>query len=148
MFRLPVRLRGGSAQDQLPLRSSRVQEVDQLRQNMKTTNLNTFLAIVCRCYDLCTEPQGLTLKSCYEWAERPEPFGGRGMSIHVFTERNGIRWRGREHGSRMWLVPYVGGSVVWDASVSVYVSVCLVYMGCRIHQRMRKHCAGCGLIAY
>lgn len=43
---------------------------------------------------------------------------------------------------------------MWEAlsyempSVCLYVSVCLVYMGCGIHQRMRKHCAGCGLIAY
>lgn len=32
---------------------------------------------------------------------------------------------GREHSSRMWLVPYVGGSVVWDASVCLCVCMYL-----------------------
>lgn len=49
--------------------------------------------------------------------------------------------------TRMWLVPYVGGSAT-RRLLSMYVSVCLVYTRCGIHQRMGKHCAGCGLIAY
>lgn len=63
------------------------------RKLMKTTNLNTFLAIVCRCYDLCTEPRGFTLKLILWMSRKAWTLAERGMGIPVFTKMNVVGWR-------------------------------------------------------
>lgn len=97
------------------------------------------------CRDVCSHPSlhrgKKAAHSFYEQAEGPNP--------ERWTDLRGARSSGRSQAT--WLgcdLCHMWEGLLPDASVSMYVSVCLVYMRCGNHQRMGKHCAGCGLIAY
>lgn len=109
-------------------------------QQKKTTNLNTFLAVTCVRIHLCTEGKRLPTWVILRTSRSPNPERWTDLRARS-SGRSQATWPGCD-------LCHIWEGLLWDASVSMCVSVCLMYMRCGNHQRMGKHCAGCGLIAY
>ena len=151
---LPVWHCGRSAQDGLPLWSSWMQKVDQLSKT-KTSEKKTQMH---SCHTVWMprslyRDENFTLLSHYmneqkAWSLRQV----NEIPCWLLRERGmGGGIDNTQGSSRMWLVPYVRGSVLLDV---LCLSICIrVLLG--IHKAQnppandgREHCAVCGLIAY
>lgn len=95
--------------------------------------MHSFGVMVCGCCDLCAERRKkkvFTLKSFYEWAEGPKPL----ERVNTFTfwlikmiKENGWRKGNVTQEQDVTCAICGRGSVVWDASVCLYVSVRLFW---------------------